>query len=171
MLSGSKYLTVPNNNNQSVMFQDHSGHRGSITSGDSGGGGGGSGHHVSFFPPPAGRRSSIQQRTSPLATVEGARASVVTHNGKSHMRVCLKDDHNEEILTNPSTVRLLQQELPVRRKSECPPDFQRTYYPTNSGRFFHCYLVLGLIGFFVFWLVLMLRIYLPERYWTWSYIW
>ena len=99
-------------------------------------------------------------------------ASVVTHNGKNHLRVSLRDENNEEILTNnPSAVRL--QDLPEqqrRRKSECVPPTARTYYPT-SGRFFHCYLVLGLVGFFVFWLVLMLRIYLPERYWTWSYIW
>ena len=159
MLSG-KYLSVPNNNNQSVMFQD--GHRGSIGSGDS--------QKASLFP--GGRRGSNfgPQRTSPLAVPpDGARASVVTHNGKSHLRVCLRDENNEEILTNPSSVRLLQQELPDRRKSECRPP-ARTYYPT-SGRFFHCYLVLGLVGFFVFWLVLMLRIYLPERYWTWSYIW
>jgi len=36
---------------------------------------------------------------------------------------------------------------------------------------FHFYLVLGLVGFFAFWLILMLRIYLPESYWRWSYIW
>lgn len=36
---------------------------------------------------------------------------------------------------------------------------------------FHVYLCLGMLGFIVFWLVLMLRIYLPESYWTWSYIW
>lgn len=36
---------------------------------------------------------------------------------------------------------------------------------------FHFYLCFGMLGFIVFWLVLMLRIYLPESYWTWSYIW
>lgn len=36
---------------------------------------------------------------------------------------------------------------------------------------FIAYLMLGMIGFVVFWSVLMLRIYLPEKYWRWSYIW
>ena len=36
---------------------------------------------------------------------------------------------------------------------------------------FVAYLLMGMIGFVVFWSALMLRIYLPEKYWTWSYIW
>ena len=36
---------------------------------------------------------------------------------------------------------------------------------------FHFNLCFGMLGFIVFWSVLMLRIYLPESYWTWSYIW
>lgn len=41
----------------------------------------------------------------------------------------------------------------------------------DFNAYFHFYLCLGMLGFVVFWLVLMLRIYLPESYWTWSYIW
>ena len=93
---------------------------------------------------------------------------MVTHNGKNHLRVSLREDSNEEILLNPAAVQLLQQNQ-LRKKSDCPPPVRNYYH--NSGRFFHCYLILGLIGFFVFWLVLMLRIYLPEKYWTWTYIW
>lgn len=36
---------------------------------------------------------------------------------------------------------------------------------------FVTYLLLGMLGFVVFWSLLMLRIYLPEDYWKWSYIW
>ncbi len=36
---------------------------------------------------------------------------------------------------------------------------------------FIAYLALGMVGFVLFWSVLMLRIYLPEKYWRWSYIW
>ena len=36
---------------------------------------------------------------------------------------------------------------------------------------FVTYLLLGMFGFVVFWSLLMLRIYLPEEYWKWSYIW
>lgn len=36
---------------------------------------------------------------------------------------------------------------------------------------FVAYLLLGLMGFVIFWSILMLRVYLPERYWRWSYIW
>ena len=36
---------------------------------------------------------------------------------------------------------------------------------------FVTYLLLGMLGFVVFWSLLMLRIYLPEEYWKWSYIW
>lgn len=36
---------------------------------------------------------------------------------------------------------------------------------------FVAYLLLGMVGFVVFWSILMLRIYLPEKYWRWSYIW
>lgn len=36
---------------------------------------------------------------------------------------------------------------------------------------FIAYLLLGMMGFIAFWSILMLRIYLPERYWEWSYIW
>ena len=42
---------------------------------------------------------------------------------------------------------------------------------TRPSSWFSIYLCFGMIGFIVFWLVLMLRIYLPESYWTWSYIW
>ena len=41
----------------------------------------------------------------------------------------------------------------------------------RPSTWFHFYLCFGMLGFLVFWLVLMLRIYLPESYWTWSYIW
>ena len=41
----------------------------------------------------------------------------------------------------------------------------------KPSSWFHLYLCFGMLGFVVFWLVLMLRIYLPETYWTWSYIW
>ncbi len=57
-------------------------------------------------------------------------------------------------------------------------------HPTTSGKRFRClgkdccecncfvcYLMLGMLGFVAFWSLLMLRIYLPERYWEWSYIW
>lgn len=43
--------------------------------------------------------------------------------------------------------------------------------PGAGRNCFHCYLCLGLVAFVTFWLVLMLRIYLPESYWTWSYVW
>ena len=36
---------------------------------------------------------------------------------------------------------------------------------------FHLYLCCGMLGFVIFWVVLMLRIYLPESYWRWSYFW
>ena len=36
---------------------------------------------------------------------------------------------------------------------------------------FIAYLLLGMLGFIAFWSILMLRIYLPEKYWEWSYIW
>ena len=36
---------------------------------------------------------------------------------------------------------------------------------------FHLYLCCGMMGFVIFWVVLMLRIYLPESYWRWSYFW
>ena len=36
---------------------------------------------------------------------------------------------------------------------------------------FVTYLLLGMLGFVIFWCLLMLRIYLPEEYWKWSYIW
>ena len=52
---------------------------------------------------------------------------------------------------------------------------------TTSGKTFRCfasecncfvaYLLLGMLGFVAFWSLLMLRVYLPERYWEWSYIW
>ena len=29
----------------------------------------------------------------------------------------------------------------------------------------------ALLSFIVFWVVSLLRIYLPESYWTWSYLW
>ena len=41
----------------------------------------------------------------------------------------------------------------------------------KGGTWFHFNLCLGMLGFVIFWLFLMLRIYLPESYWTWSYIW
>ena len=41
----------------------------------------------------------------------------------------------------------------------------------KPSTWFHFYLCFGMLGFLIFWLVLMLRIYLPETYWTWSYIW
>ena len=41
----------------------------------------------------------------------------------------------------------------------------------DSPALFTCYLLLGMTSFVTFWVMLMLRIYLPERYWTWSYIW
>jgi hypothetical protein len=41
----------------------------------------------------------------------------------------------------------------------------------HTSSWFHVYLCLGMLGFLIFWLVLMLRIYLPEPYWTWSYVW
>ena len=43
--------------------------------------------------------------------------------------------------------------------------------PRSRRSWFQCYLGLGLVGFVTFWLVLMLRVYLHEKYWTWSYIW
>ena len=91
-------------------------------------------------------------------------------NGKTHLRVSIKEsvkEDREEILTNPAAARLLQEPSEKQKNSQA---VTRRYYPP-SGRFFHCYLILGLIGFVVFWLVLMLRIYLPEKYWTWSYMW
>ena len=42
---------------------------------------------------------------------------------------------------------------------------------SKNGTWFHFNLCLGMLGFVIFWLFLMLRIYLPESYWTWSYIW
>jgi hypothetical protein len=36
---------------------------------------------------------------------------------------------------------------------------------------FVTYLMLGMLCFVAFWSLLMLRIYLPEKYWEWSYIW
>ena len=41
----------------------------------------------------------------------------------------------------------------------------------KPSSWFTFYLCAGMLGFVIFWLVLMLRIYLPETYWTWSYIW
>ena len=91
-------------------------------------------------------------------------------NGKTHLRVSIKEsvkEDREEILTNPAAARLLQEPSDKQKNSQA---VTIRYYPP-SGRFFHCYLILGLVGFVVFWLVLMLRIYLPEKYWTWSYMW
>ena len=42
---------------------------------------------------------------------------------------------------------------------------------SNDCNCFVAYLILGMVGFVLFWGILMLRIYLPERYWQWSYIW
>ena len=53
----------------------------------------------------------------------------------------------------------------------CYADRRRNSGVSSSVSYFHLYLCLGMMGFVVFWLVLMLRIYLPEAYWTWSYIW
>ena len=36
---------------------------------------------------------------------------------------------------------------------------------------FVTYMLLGMFGFVAFWSLLMLRIYLPEEYWKWSYVW
>nr|XP_040569093.1 uncharacterized protein LOC121118580 [Lepeophtheirus salmonis] len=41
-------------------------------------------------------------------------------------------------------------------------------YPVSIS-VFHVYFSLGLVGFILFWTVLMLRVYLPESYWKWSY--
>ena len=41
----------------------------------------------------------------------------------------------------------------------------------KPSSWFTFYLCAGMLGFVIFWLILMLRIYLPETYWTWSYIW
>ena len=76
--------------------------------------------------------------------------SVVTHNGKKP-RVSIKDVEDGESSSN------------VVENSGGGGG--------RSSKLFHMYLVLGMFGFVAFWLVLMLRVYLPEKYWTWSYIW
>ena len=37
-------------------------------------------------------------------------------------------------------------------------------WPCREMTNFHCYLIIGLTGFFIFWLLLLLRIYLPDDY-------
>ena len=55
--------------------------------------------------------------------------------------------------------------------SDNDPTRSQPSYPGVGRSWFKCYLLLGLIAFVIFWLVLMLRVYLHEKYWTWSYIW
>lgn len=43
-------------------------------------------------------------------------------------------------------------------------DFTFPEWPCRDMTNFHCYLLFGLICFFIFWLLLLLRIYLPDTY-------
>ena len=79
------------------------------------------------------------------------------------------------ISENPSIVRGEPPEF--RRQNSENPDIENEDRTSNkcaaskNGTWFHFNLCLGMLGFVIFWLFLMLRIYLPESYWTWSYIW
>ena len=44
-------------------------------------------------------------------------------------------------------------------------------YEFRGSAIFALKLCCGLLALFGFWLVLLLRVYLPESYWTWSYLW
>ena len=85
------------------------------------------------------------------------------------VRIANYPSHDEE-------EELAESELKIPDEISEPPESTATIPRkicciTKPSTWFHFYLCFGMIGFIVFWLVLMLRIYLPESYWTWSYIW
>ena len=71
-------------------------------------------------------------------------------------------------------------QVPQRRKWKSilpfkhlePPPCFHIYFTlgllTNSRTFHFCFGFSGMLGFICFWLFLLLRIYLPESYWSWS---
>ena len=138
--------------------------------------------------------TSVIQSTASLCSVEERRNS--SRLGSSVLPLSplihLSEDEESDKLhrtasksTGCTVVRIVN---PSSTLSEDDPTVGNKPNPDSSGygtttatlccgrgqrpsTWFHFYLCFGMLGFLVFWLVLMLRIYLPESYWTWSYIW
>jgi len=120
-----------------------------------------------FFPIPQ------QQYKQPNHT-SGRRKSTVLGNNQQIINSTLAVPFNENAVRSSSIVSLGPEgnRLPLIVKDRDNEVGRRQTNHSGAGRsWFQCYLCLGLIGFVIFWFVLMLRVYLHERYWTWSYIW
>lgn len=109
----------------------------------------------------------------------GDSSSVVVNNGKQFLLVLREEGHqtSSENDQGPLGVQRSRDQQSSRAAGAGArgPGSHRLcccWISFGQGRgFFQLYLLLGMIGFFLFWLILMLRIYLPEKYWRWSYMW
>merc|ERR1712136_181246 len=119
-----------------------------------------------FFP-------TTQQNYKQLNHTSGRRKSTAVGNNPQIINSTLPVPYNENAGRSASIVSLGPDgnRLPLIIKDRDTEAVRSQPNPHRGGRnWFQCYLCLGLVGFVTFWLVLMLRVYLHEKYWTWSYI-
>ena len=130
------------------------------------------------------RRSSSRLGILPL--------SPLVDDGEDHPLTCSSNadvfsDHHTS--RRSTVVRIVTNDSDSEDKALMPTSSHHPTYPGHHNKLgpngyerstpsdfralstFHLYLCCGMLGFVIFWVVLMLRIYLPESYWTWSYFW
>ena len=92
---------------------------------------------------------------------------------KTQNFVVLKNSSNNgptkvEIIPPPLAMNIEEQPVPVLQPGIMQHETSMEFKGSVT---FAVKLCCALLSFIVFWVVSLLRIYLPESYWTWSYLW